>query len=114
MTTPPSDLILVLITAPSVEVAEQLAHQLLQERLAACVNLINNVPSLYWWQAEIRSDSETLMLVKTRRQGFKEHFIPFVISHHPSQVPEILALPISAGNNNYLQWVVQETQPKSA
>jgi len=114
MTTSPSDLILVLITAPSVEVAEQLARQLLQERLAACVNLIRNMHSLYWWQGEIQSDSETLLMVKTRRQGFEERFIPFVKSHHPYQVAEILALPILTGNTEYLEWVVQETQPKSA
>lgn len=114
MTNPPSDLILVLITAPSVEVAEQLARKLLQERLAACVNLFSNVHSLYWWQGEIQSDTETLLMVKTRRQGFEACFIPFVKSHHPYQVPEILALPILTGNNDYLQWVIQETQPKSA
>lgn len=114
MTTPPSDLILVLITAPSVEVAEQLTRQLLQERLAACVNLISNVHSLYRWQGEIQSDSEILLIVKTRCQGFEERFIPFVKSFHPYQVPEILALPILAGNNDYLQWVMQETKLKSA
>jgi len=53
-------------------------------------------------------------MVKTRRQGFEERFIPFVKSHHPYQVAEILALPILTGNTEYLEWVVQETQPKSA
>lgn len=114
MTTHQNDLILVLITAPSVEVAEQLARQLLQERLAACVNLIGSVHSLYWWEGEIQSDAETLLIVKTRRTGFEERFIPFVKAHHPYQVPEILAVPILTGNNQYLQWVMHETRPKSA
>ncbi|GAB4475792.1 MAG: divalent-cation tolerance protein CutA [Anaerolineales bacterium] len=114
MTDQPDDIILVLITAPSEEAAEQLARQLLRERLAACVNLIRSVHSLYWWADEIQSDTETLLLVKTRQQGFHEHFIPFVKKHHPYQIPEILALPILAGNLEYLQWVIKETQPESS
>lgn len=107
------DLILVLITAPSQEAAEQLARELLHEHLAACVNLINGIQSLYWWEGELQSDAETLMIVKTRKAGFQERFIPFVKQHHPYQVPEILALPILAGNTDYLQWVLNETNPKS-
>lgn len=113
MADPVPDLLLVLITAPSKEVAEQLAHQLLQERLAACVNLVNEVQSLYWWQGELQSDAETLMIVKTRKEGFQERFIPFVKAHHPYQVPEILALPILAGNPEYLQWALDETNSKT-
>ncbi|MFN3307623.1 MAG: divalent-cation tolerance protein CutA [Anaerolineales bacterium] len=109
MTEAAENLLLVLITAPSKEVAEQLARQLLQERLAACVNLVDAVQSLYWWQGELQSDTETLMLVKTRKEGFDERFIPFVKAHHPYQVPEILALPILAGNPDYLQWAIDET-----
>ncbi|PWH14747.1 MAG: cytochrome C biogenesis protein CcdA [Anaerolineae bacterium] len=107
------DILLVFITAPSKEVAEQLARQLLQERLAACVNIVSNLHSLYWWEGELQSDSETLLMVKTRKEGFEDHFLPFVQQHHPYQVPEILALPVVAGSNTYLQWVLQETQPKS-
>lgn len=108
-----NDLILVLITMPSREAAEQLARQLLQERFAACVNLVDGVQSLYWWEGQLQSDSETLMIVKTRKEGFQEHFIPFVKGHHPYQVPEILALPILAGNEEYLKWLLIETQSKS-
>ncbi|MCX8061575.1 MAG: divalent-cation tolerance protein CutA [Anaerolineales bacterium] len=114
MTDQADEVLLVLVTAPSRETAEQLARQLLHERLAACVNLINSVQSLYWWEGELQSDSETLMIVKTRREGFQERFIPFVKAHHPYQVPEILALPILAGNEDYLHWVLTETNPKSA
>lgn len=114
MTDQADDLLVVLITAPSQETAEQLARHLLQERLAACVNLVNGVQSLYWWEGELQSDSETLMVVKTRKEGFQERFIPFVKRHHPYQVPEVLALPIFGGNEDYLQWVRTETQPKSA
>ncbi len=106
-------LILVQITAPSEEAAEGLAQQLLNERLAACVNILSRVSSLYWWEGQIQSDSEVLLLIKTRRQGFRERFIPFVKQHHPYQVPEILALPILDGNADYLQWVLRETTPKS-
>lgn len=114
MTDQANDLLLVLITAPSQEAAEQLARQLLQERLAACVNLVSGVQSLYWWEGELQSDSETLMVVKTRKEGFWERFIPFVKQYHPYQVPEVLALPILGGNADYLQWMREETQPKSA
>ncbi|MCS6907172.1 MAG: divalent-cation tolerance protein CutA [Anaerolineales bacterium] len=114
MTNQAGDLILVLITAPSREAAEQLARQLLQERLAACVNLVSGVQSLYWWEGEIQSELEALLIVKARKEGFQEHFIPFVRQHHPYEVPEILALPILAGNEEYLKWALGETGSKPA
>ncbi len=102
-------LILVLITAPSKEIAEQLARSILQQRLAACVNIVSEISSLYWWEGQIQADTEVLLLVKTRRQGFQERLIPFIQKHHPYQVPEILALPILDGNQAYLDWVLKET-----
>ncbi len=106
-------LILVLITAPSKEIATNLAQGLLEEKLAACVNIVSEISSLYWWEGQIQADTEVLLLVKTRQQGFQERLIPFIQKHHPYQVPEILALPILDGNQAYLDWMLKETSLQS-
>ena len=99
----------VLITAPNDEVAEKLARTLVDERLAACVNLLPGVRSIYRWQGKIEDEREVLLLVKTaadRLTGLMER----VREVHPYSVPEILALPVDAGSSAYCDWVVEETR----
>ena len=67
-----SDFVVVLITAPNEDDAAQLANDLVASRLAACVNIINNIRSIYRWQGKIEDESEVLMLVKTRKEHFKD------------------------------------------
>jgi len=94
----------VLITAPNQEVARSLARALVEERLAACVNLVPGLTSVYRWQGEVVEDQEVLLLVKTTTFAFprlKER----VLALHPYTVPEIIALPIAEGHGAYLDWL---------
>ncbi|GAB5603529.1 divalent-cation tolerance protein CutA [Thermus sp. FJN-A] len=98
----------VLITVPSEEVARTLAKTLVEERLAACVNIVPGLTSVYRWQGEVVEDKELLLLVKTTTHVFprlKER----VLALHPYTVPEIVALPIAEGHGPYLDWLRENT-----
>ena len=97
--------ILVLITVPSSEVAEKISTRLVEEHLAACVNILPPLQSLYTWQGKMNNDSEILLIVKTRASIFHELLVPAVRAIHPYQVPEIIAIPILMGSPDYLQWM---------
>lgn len=93
----------VLITVP-VEKAEELAEFIIQNKLGACVNLVQEVKSTYWWKGNIERDKESLLIVKTSAKKFDE-LLRGVKSIHPYTVPEIIALPLLAGNEDYLKWI---------
>lgn len=95
---------IVLITVPDDKVAGEMAQSLLEKRLAACVNIIPKMRSLYWWEGEIESTEEQLLLVKTRISLMPE-ILSFVKENHPYSVPEIVSLEISDGNETYLDWI---------
>ena len=97
--------ILVLITAPSMDAAEQLGEMLVSKKLAACVNILPGIRSIYRWEGEIEKDSEVLMLVKTGSALFDTRLVPEVIEAHPYDVPEVIALPIHMGSQLYLDWI---------
>ncbi len=101
--------VVVFITAPSQEVADEISAHLLQARLAACVNTLVPVRSRYTWQGAVTEDEEVLMIVKARAQGFEQRFIPAVQAVHPYEVPEIIALPIVMGSGSYLDWIDEVT-----
>ena len=101
--------ILVMITAPSQEVAQIIADSLLGKRLAACVNFISPVHSVYFWKGKIDSEDEVLLLVKTREDLFQDRLVPAVKAAHPYETPEIIALPILMGSPEYLEWISSET-----
>jgi periplasmic divalent cation tolerance protein len=101
--------ILVLITVPSVQVGRQIARRLLEDRLAACVNIVPGMNSLYIWQGAINDDAEALLIVKSRADLFEARLVPAVCSLHPYQVPEIIAVPIQLGLQSYLDWIDEVT-----
>jgi periplasmic divalent cation tolerance protein len=101
--------IVVLITAPSQEVARQIAAILLQRKLAACVNVLPAIRSYYTWKGTPQEDEEVLLLVKTRLALFESRLVPAVKAVHLYELPEIIALPISAGLEGYLNWIEEET-----
>lgn len=103
--------ILVMITVPSAEVGRDIAAALIEMRLAACVSIAAPVSSLYRWQGRIHDDHEALLLVKSRSLLFVDRLIPAVREVHPYETPEIIALPIVAGDADYLNWIAAETQP---
>lgn len=100
-----SQFIIVFITTPTKEAGEQIANALLDGKLAACVNLISPIRSLYSWEGRINTDEETLLVVKTRADLFNDHLVPAVKALHPYEVPEIIALPIVMGSADYLGWI---------
>ncbi len=104
--------IVVLITAPSQEVARQIANALLGEKLAACVNVLPSIRSYYTWKGTQQEDEEVLLLVKTRAALFESRLVPAVKAVHPYELPEIIALPIQMGFEPYLTWINEETLEK--
>ena len=103
-----SDFVVVLITAPNEDDAAKMANDLVVSRLAACVNIIRNIRSIYRWQGKIEDEAEVLMLVKTRKEHFKD-IEKRVRGLHPYTVPEIIVLPIIEGFEGYLGWLREET-----
>jgi periplasmic divalent cation tolerance protein len=104
------DVIVVFITAPSREVAHQIATGLLEKKLAACVNVVPAIQSIYSWQGAVCADDEVLLIVKSRAALFDEKLLPAVQDMHPYDVPEIIALPVVMGSQSYLDWVGDETE----
>ena len=96
--------VVVLITSSSEAEAEKIAKALLNTRLAACVNIVRDVKSFFWWEGRIDEAREVLLIVKTRADLLNE-LINVVKSIHSYSVPEIIALPIIAGYEDYLSWV---------
>lgn len=96
--------IVVFITSSNKEEAENIANKLVENKLAACVNIVDNVRSLFWWEAKLDSANEALMVVKSKKSHLSR-IIKLVKSLHSYQVPEIIALPIIAGDKNYLNWL---------
>ncbi len=101
--------IIVLITAPKEEEALVMAKAVVESKLAACVNLVRNIRSIYRWQGAIEDDSETLMVVKTRT-SLLAALTEKVKELHSYDVPEVIALPIIGGSQEYIQWLNESTQ----
>jgi periplasmic divalent cation tolerance protein len=101
--------IIVFVTAGSKEEAEKIAGGLLKAKLAACVNIIDNVDSHFWWQGKIDKAKEVLLVLKTRKALFSK-VVKKVKSLHSYSVPEIIALPVIAGNKQYLDWIDDSTR----
>ena len=104
-----SSYLLVLITAGSSEEAHLIAEELLNQRKAACVSIVPEISSLFWWEDRIDSAPESLLVVKTRSSLLSE-VITLVKQIHSYDVPEIVALPIIGGNQDYLEWIDREVR----
>jgi periplasmic divalent cation tolerance protein len=100
--------IVVLITAPSAEEAAKIAKVLVEERLAACANIVKDIRSVFRWEGKIEDDSEALIVLKTREALF-EDLEKRVRELHSYSVPEVIALPIVKGSEAYLKWLQEET-----
>ncbi|ACO04167.1 MAG TPA: divalent-cation tolerance protein CutA [Persephonella sp.] len=96
--------IVVFITVPDSKTANNIAKKLVEEKLAACVNIVKDINSIYYWKGNIENDDELLLIVKTRLEIF-EKLTDFVKKIHPYTVPEVIALPIIAGSDSYLKWI---------
>ena len=100
----------VLFTIDSEDGAHNLQRMLVEERAAACVQVLGPISSAYWWQGEIEEAQEWLCLAKTRGSQY-QRVESLIKENHPYDTPEIIAVPITAGNEDYLQWIEAETKP---
>ncbi|XP_075437044.1 protein CutA isoform X3 [Ascaphus truei] len=92
------------VTCPNDKVAKDIARGLVERKLAACVNIIPQITSIYEWKGKIEEDSEVLLMIKTRFSKVSA-LTEYVRSVHPYEVCEVISLPIEGGNPPYLQWV---------
>ena len=103
-----SDYSVVFMTASSHEEAENIAENLVSHKLAACVNILPNIKSFYWWDDKVCKDDELLLVAKIKTSFF-EDLEKAVKKLHSYDVPEIILLPIENGSNAYLQWMEKVT-----
>jgi periplasmic divalent cation tolerance protein len=106
------DTLLVFCTCPDKQTAQALAERLVGDRLAACVNIMDHLTSVYQWEGKIERDTECLLLIKTSSLRY-EDLEQAIRTHHPYELPEIIAVPIQQGFANYLHWVDQCTNVSS-
>jgi periplasmic divalent cation tolerance protein len=99
--------LVVLSTFPDAEKAAQVARALVDEQLAACVNLVAGVRSIYRWQGAVQDDAEALAIIKTTSARYAQ-LAARLAELHPYEVPEIIALPIADGHRPYLAWLAGE------
>ena len=97
----------VLVTASSRPEARRIARSLLEKRLVACANIVPGIESHYWWQGKLDCSREWLLILKTRRARFAA-VEKLVKQLHSYQVPEIIAVPLVAGQRDYLRWLSEQ------
>lgn len=96
--------IVIFVTTKDSSEAQAIARALVDQKLVACANIVSGVKSLFWWQGKVDEASEVLLILKTKRSLFKR-IEKTVKSLHSYDVPEIIALPIVAGSQEYLKWL---------
>jgi periplasmic divalent cation tolerance protein len=101
-----TDKIIVYVTTGKMTEARKIARALVEKRLAACVNVIPKVTSVYRWKDELQTDEEFLLIIKTRRARFDE-LRKCIETLHSYEIPEVIATPIVDGSANYLNWIEQ-------
>ena len=99
----------IFITIDTAEEAHQIAEVLVKQRKAACVNIVPGVSSLFWWQDKLDSAGECLLVAKTKASQLDE-LVNLVKEIHSYDIPEIIALPIVGGNQDYLEWISKEVK----
>jgi periplasmic divalent cation tolerance protein len=109
--TPPaaSDALIVFMTVPDADTGARIGRTLVDEQLAACVNILPAVRSIYRWQGQVNDEGEALCLIKTRRALY-DQLRERASALHPYEVPELLAVAPAAGNAAYLEWIEGSTR----
>jgi len=105
----PTPYLLVLTTAPDLESGQAIARGLVEQRLAACVSVLPDARSFYWWEEKLNAENECVLLIKTRADLF-EPLEQGLKALHPYSVPELIALPVERGSADYLAWLDKETR----
>lgn len=108
----PEEYLCVFVTAPTLTVARKLAASAVSGRLAACANLLPKIESHYWWEGNLESSSEVLILFKTTADKVAD-LESNIVSNHPYNTPEFVVLKIDRGNEKYLNWIAASVHNKS-
>ena len=103
----------IMSTCPDDEQARSLAAGLVDNGLAACVNILPNMTSIYRWQGKREMESEVLLMIKTRQSLYPD-VEQYILQHHSYEVPEIIALPLINGSSSYLDWIDTQTVVSSS
>lgn len=107
-----TDILWVYVTTSSKEEAEKIGEEVVQKRLAACANILPSMESFYWWEGRVVNDQEAVLILKTTKERFAA-LVDEVKKLHRYTVPCIIALPVVAGNSEYLEWLRKETETQS-
>lgn len=103
------DIIVIYCTVPDKKTAEKIAKTLVKEKLAACVSIVDKIQSFFAWDGNLCDEKELLLMIKTKRTNFDK--IRFLIEEqHPYNVPEVIALPVVNCSEEYMRWLVHETE----
>eukprot|EP01025_Chloroclados_australasicus_P046888 TRINITY_DN5189_c0_g1_i3.p1 TRINITY_DN5189_c0_g1~~TRINITY_DN5189_c0_g1_i3.p1 ORF type:complete len:225 (-),score=14.93 TRINITY_DN5189_c0_g1_i3:126-800(-) len=102
-----SDVVVVYVTVPDMEVGRSIAHALVEGKLAACCNIIPGLKSVYMWEGKVNEDAELLLMIKTRQETV-QNLTRKVQELHPYDECEVIALPVVGGSDSYLKWVMDE------
>ena len=103
---------LILCTCPDNQVAEQLATSLVEQRLAACINIVPGLTSIYRWQGKLEKGTEVLLLIKTTRECYTA-VETAIRQQHPYELPEIIAVTLDEGSSDYLRWLTTSLEDVS-
>ncbi|KAL6648675.1 hypothetical protein ACP70R_012899 [Stipagrostis hirtigluma subsp. patula] len=101
--------IVVYVTVPNREAGKKLSQSIISEKLAACVNIVPGIESVYWWDGKVQTDAEELLIIKTR-ESLLDALTEHVKANHEYDVPEVISLPITGGNTKYLEWIKNSTR----
>jgi len=101
------DVLVVLVTCPP-DKAQGIADALVDERVAACVNVVPSLSSVYRYKGEVHHENEAMLLVKTTKDRF-EALKQAVLKHHPYELPEVIAVAVDRGHTPYLEWVIESS-----
>ena len=101
--------LLVFVTVPSLKEGERIGEKLVEKKLAACVNIVPHLYSIFFWQGKIEKEGELLLIIKTMPDCM-EKLIEKVKKIHSYDVPEIIALPVVQGNQDYINWIYESTR----
>ncbi len=104
-----SEFLVVFCTVPDRATGFKIAQELVDKKLAACVNITSPIESVYWWEGKIQQEPEFQLVIKTREKHF-DSLERTISALHPYEVPEIMALPVIKGSQAYLKWITDETR----
>lgn len=101
--------LIVLCTCPDEQTARRLAAEVVEARLAACVNIVPGLTSVFFWEGEVQSEGEQLLVIKTSDAAYSS-LEERLVQSHPYDLPEVIACPIEKGLNGFLDWVSEQTR----